>query len=301
VKRLGGANADREAYRRADADMIRGTTQGYGPDSKEPKAKAGVRVVYNLSAAHVPALVDAGEATANNRPFKNAHDIAKQQATQPGRMGGPAPMSKLRERVEAVLGYVTSPVSTSDFYYGAVELNGSGMRYYGDICLVLKPEQIRPSTLVLYQNSYDLSRSPIVERILPSQSGWQSRAVDEVEELKGQWATDLPDMVVVKVLDGARPNERRLTTGTISDGLLSDEDFIEIIRTESFGWPDLEEARISAADAGADGQIADRLARGPTPTQTELLWRHRRRHADRVLAKKSIRTRIIISSGRVRP
>jgi hypothetical protein len=300
VKRLGGANPDLEAYRRADADMIRGITLGYGPDSRRPKAKDGVRVVFNLSAVHVPALVDAGAVTADNRPFKNAHDIAKLQLTQPGRIGDRAPMSPIREGVEAALGFIVSPVSTGDFYYGAVELNGSGMRYYGDICLVLKPEQILPSTLVLYRNSYDLARSPIKERVAPGKPQWIPRAVEEVKKLRGQWEPDLPDMAVVKVLDGARPNARLLTAGTISDGLLGDEDFIEVVRTESFGWPDLEEARVSAADAGADGHIADRIARGPTPTQTELLWRHRRRHADRVLTKKSIRTRIVISSGRVR-
>jgi len=300
VKRLGGGDAAMEAYRRADADMIRGVTRGYGPDSRQPKAEAGVRVVFNLSAAHIPALVDAGPATVDNRPFKNAHDIAERKSAQSSRIGDPPKISPIREGVETVLAYIVSPAKARDFYYGAVELNGSGMRYYRDVCLVLRPEQILASTLVLSRNSYDLARSPLKERIAPGQPQWQARAVEQVEKLKGQWAADVPDMAVVKVLDGATSNERLLTVGTISDGLLSDEDYIEVVRTESFGWPDLEEARVSAADAGTDGHIADRLNRGPTPTQTELLWRHRRRHADRVLAEKSIRTRIVISSGRVR-
>jgi hypothetical protein len=42
----------------------------------------------------------------------------------------------------------------------AAELNGAGIRFYGDVCLVLKPAAIAPDTKVLDRNSYDVLREP---------------------------------------------------------------------------------------------------------------------------------------------
>jgi hypothetical protein len=298
INRMSGGDQTLTDYRNADAEMIRGTIRGFGPDSLKPKPEAGVRVVFNLSAAHVPTLVAAGAASNTNRPYKNRYDIGQRKA----RLGEEAPATpSVRERVDAVIASFVGKQDGRNLYYGAAELNGAGMRYYGDICLVLKSDQIEANTLVLYRNSFDLARKPIRDRITvgPANS-WHKKAIGEAKKLAGTWADDLAEMAVCKVLDGAVSRERLLTTGAISDGVLGDEDFLEVVRTRSFGWDNLEETRVSSADAGAEGRIADRLTRGPTPQQTELLWRHRRRVADQKLARKSVATRIIVTMGRAR-
>jgi hypothetical protein len=56
IDRLASSGDGQKAYRDADAEMIRRTTRGQGPDSAIAKPEAGVRVVYNIPAVHVPAL-----------------------------------------------------------------------------------------------------------------------------------------------------------------------------------------------------------------------------------------------------
>jgi hypothetical protein len=298
-QQLGAGDQELESYRSADAEMIRGTLRGHGIYSGKPKAETGARAVYNLSAAHVPALVAAG--ARSNRPYKNRYDL---RAT----LGQPTPSPRpLRERVDDAIGQLINQSDGSNLYYGAVEINGAGIRYYGDICLVLKPSAIADDTLILDRNSFDLGCEPIRRRITMDgaaprpQAKWPAETVNQADELQGRWEEHLADMAICKILDGGKNVQRRLTTAPISDGVLSDEDYIEVVRLESFGTDELDEARISAADAGADGRIADRLTRGPTPSLAELQWRHRRRLADQALATKRVRTRIVVTGGRARP
>jgi hypothetical protein len=293
--------AGQKAYRNSDAEMIRRTTRGQGPDSGKAKPEAGVRVVYNIPAVHVPAFVAAGALSEKNPPFKNRYDLGK-GGNQAVRLGQPPPAGiDVREWVDAAVATLAGKRNGSSLYYGAAELNGAGMRYYGDICLVLKPTEIDGDTLVLFRNSFDLARAPIADRIRSkSPDRWAPSTIKEARELEGRWEPDLASMAVCKALDGGRWGERRITTAAISDGLLNDEDYLEVVRTSSFGWNELEEARVAAADAGSEGRIADRIKQGPTPTQTELLWRHHRRYADDALTQKGVRTRIVVTAGRAR-
>ena len=301
IDRLASGGDRQKAYRNADAEMIRRTTRGQGPDSDSAKPEAGVRVVYNIPAVHVPALVAAGALSKKNRPFKNRYDLGK-GGGQIVRLGEAPPKDiDVRGWVDAAVGALAGKRDGSNLYYGAAELNGAGMRYYGDICLVLKPAVIDSDTLVLYRNSFDLARAPIADRIKSKpETSWAKCTINEAREFEDRWEADLASMVACKALDGGRWGERRITTGAISDGLLNDEDYLEVVRTCSFGWQELEEARVAAADAGAEGRIADRLKQGPSPTQTELLWRHRRRYADQALKEKGVRTRIVVTAGRAR-
>jgi hypothetical protein len=278
--------------------MIRSTLRGCGPHSGKQKAEAGARVVYNISAAHLPALVAAG--AASNRPYKNRYDLRAMLGQLP-----PSPRP-LRERVDDAIGGLIKQSDGTNLYYGAAEINGAGIRYYGDICLVLKPTAVAADTLILDRNSFDLGCEPIRSLITKMgtvprpEADWPAEAVKQADQLQGRWEKDLADVATCKILDGGKNVQRRLTTAPISDGVLSDEDYIEVVRLGSFGTDELEEARISAADAGADGRIADRLTRGPTPSLAELQWRHRRRLADQALATKRVRTRIVVTSGRAR-
>jgi len=185
IDRLASGGDRQKAYRNADAEMIRRTTRGQGPDSDSAKPEAGVRVVYNIPAVHVPALVAAGALSKKNRPFKNRYDLGK-GGGQIVRLGEAPPKDiDVRGWVDAAVGALAGKRDGSNLYYGAAELNGAGMRYYGDICLVLKPAVIDSDTLVLYRNSFDLARAPIADRIKSKpETSWAKCTINEAREFE---------------------------------------------------------------------------------------------------------------------
>jgi hypothetical protein len=180
-------------------------------------------------------------------------------------------------------------------YYAAAELNGSGVRFYGDICLVL--DTVDASTLVLDRNSYDLMRPPMSTQF-DTNDGAALGA--EVRKISGRWQQDLPAMAAVKVLATPRASGRRMTTGQISEGLLSDEDYVEVILTSSFEAGAVHEARLLASDVANEEHIARREMTGPPPTPTALQWQSRRRDAERALHSVNVPVRVVTETGRVR-
>jgi hypothetical protein len=277
-------------WRDADAETIRGAVRGVSPYSGHVKKDGAARVVFNISSEHVPGFVRGA--------YQNRYDVWARLGSGP-----PTSAPDARQKVDEALAWVLGdPRRWQGLYYGAVELNGAGIRYYGDVCLVLKDGSVAPDTLVLDRNSFDLICQPLRARTCIDPGGvWNDKAGQaEADAVSGRWQADLADMTVCKVLKSHLADTRRITVGTISEGLLADEDYLEVIRDGSFRAADVQEARLGASDAAADGLAGDRLRRGPTPNWTELLWRHRRRRADRALRGAGIRTRVVVSSGRVR-
>ena len=88
--------------------------------------------------------------------------------------------------------------------------------------------------------------------------------------------------------------------GRISDAVLSDEDYIEVLRIGSFGSSDLHEARVAAGDAAHETLISERLRAGPTPRYDALLWRQRRREADAALQRANVISKVVATTGRVK-
>jgi hypothetical protein len=278
-------------YRTADAAMAARTMGGLGPDSSVVSADAGMRLVYNISSAHLPALLDA---VRPEKGYKNRYDLAA------ARVGGPAPPARGRRAlVDRVIAPLAGKQDGESLYYGAVELNGAGIRYFGDLCLVLDPKRISSDTVVLYRNSYDLAREPIVGRILASKPNEWATAAREALEIAGDWS-DVPHMAACKTLDGGYAGERRVTTAMVSAAVLTDEDYIEVLRTESFWADDIEEIRLAPAEGAIDARVADRLTFGPAPSLAEIQWRHRRRVAERSAAAHRLRIRVVASQGRTR-
>ena len=289
-----------KSYRKADAELVSRAMAGFGPDSTTKKVpQSGMRVVCNISSAHVAAVLT-GESRGDPRPYKNRYDLAS-PSKDPQTLGAvvPTPQS-LREKIDSVIANLASTSDGKNFYYAAIELNGTGIRYFGDLCLVLKPEQTDTDTLVLFKNSYDLSRSPLREEVFVNESLDMAKAIAKAKELQGVWPDDVIYMAACKILDGANPTERRITTGTVSAGVLFDEDYLEVIRLKSFGASSLEEIRLSAQDVAVEGRVGDRLRSGPTPSYAELQWRHRRRGAERISAQVGVPTRVVATAGRTR-
>lgn len=289
-----------KSYRKADAELVSRAMAGFGPDSNTTKVpQSGMRVVCNISSAHIVAVLT-GESRGDPKPYKNRYDLAS-LSKDPQTLGAivPTPQS-LREKIDSVIASLASTSDGKNFYYAAIELNGTGIRYFGDLCMVLKPEQTDADTLVLFKNSYDLSRSPIREEVFVNGSLDMAKAIAKAKELRGVWPDDVIYMAACKILDGANPTERRITTGTVSAGVLFDEDYLEVIRLKSFGASSLEEIRLSAEDVAVEGRVGDRLRSGPTPSYAELQWRHRRRGAERISAQVGVPTRVVATAGRTR-
>jgi hypothetical protein len=291
IRRIGLGDPLRLAYARANADAVSSAVKGLGPDTKQPEGN-GVHAVANIPSVHVPAFVKASR-EGDTKPYKNGYDLGSY------RIGTPPPEQKRsrRERIDAAL--PIAPSEPSEVYFCAVELNGAGIRFYGDIALVLDGAAIPVETVVLDRNSYDVERAPLSDVV--DRSGHPDRARRELlHESSGIWGKSLADILSIKVLERLVPGTRRLTTGMISEGVLADEDYVEVLRIGSFGADQLMEARIAVGEAALDSLAADRVRRGPVPSYETLLWMHRRRRAERALRSVGVVTKVVTTAGRVR-
>jgi hypothetical protein len=183
IQKLGGQPAY-DGYTRANADAAKTAAAGRGPDASEPDPNAGTRMVVNLSSVHVPAFCEASR-NKELKPYKNAYDLGKYQVGDPPTKTNEK--VKARALVDAALP-LGGMASAKDVYFGAVELNGPGIRFYGDICLVLRRNALDPDTVVLDRNSYDLIRAPI--RNIVDQNAQSKRPQarkDEALKLCGAW------------------------------------------------------------------------------------------------------------------
>lgn len=275
---------DDGVYARANRDSVARATSGRDPFTDAVHASAGAHMVVNLSSAHVPAFCAASER--DTRPYKNCYDLA---------LRGGRRVSKDRVLVDESLP-VTDRATT---YFGAVEINGTGIRFYGDMCLVLR--ELDPKTVVLDRNSFELLRSPVSDgsgSIKGPASLILRRQI--VDAWWGRWQADLPTIAAIKVLRSVVSRDRRWTLGQISRAVRDDEDYIEVLKAGSFSASSLQEARIAAADAAHDALVGSRLARGPMPRIESLIWRNRRSRAERALREAGVPVRVVTTSGRTR-
>jgi hypothetical protein len=278
----------------ANVASIAQVIRGLGPEEKDPKAGAGARVVFNMSCRHVPSFC-ADSAARVDRPYRNAYDLNRPSAD--------------RVRVDDAVRKATG-LDPKVVCYGALETSGTGVRFYGDLCLVLKVPQADSNgttewddVQVLDRNSYDLIRDPVRGWIAGDLSN--GRSFDEAAGLQlskwvGRWREDLANIVAVKVLRTLPLASRRWTTGQIAGSVLDDEDYVEILYPRSFAAAEVHEVRVSAADAAAEADIADREAAGEAPAMHELEWRQQRREAKRALARAGVPLRIVTTPGRAK-
>lgn len=94
--------------------------------------------------------------------------------------------------------------------------------------------------------------------------------------------------------------DRRWTVGQVSTSICEDEDYVEVLMPQSFGAGDLQEVRVTAAEAAQDAWIGGRQGFGPTPGIASLIWRQRRRNAERALREMRVPVRVMTSDGRTR-
>lgn len=256
----------------------------------------GVRAVVNIPAVHIPSFCDRS-LNGISPAYLNAYDLDGQKM----RLGDIPTVSKNRDEVDQALRHVHKRLP-AEIYFAAVELNGTGVRFYGDVCLVIAPAHIAPSTVVLDRNSYDLLREPFKGEIAkkPERKRAQAR-VDILDAISGKWDSDTALMAAIKIVGTDNPRDRRLTTGQISDGLLNDEDYMEILKVRSFTSKHLEATRLSLADVVTEDQIERDYATGQlAPDHTAVLWSQQRKKAISALRKSGVCVNVARTTGRTK-
>ena len=287
-----GSNAD---YLHANRDAVRRTVDGTSSESLDPHPEAGARVTFNMSSVHVPGFCTATRAGKPDA-YKNCYDLARETAgTANARVVGDR-----RREVDASLP-LPDGGSVETTYFGAVDVNGTGVRFYGDVCLVLKRALATPC-VILDRNSYDLVRSPVKEMVAQARRMTQEKARRTVaNSWRGSWTEDLHHIVASKAFMTLPLGDRRWTAGHISHAVCSDEDYIEVLKSGSFNAHDLQEARLSANDIAEDALTASRLAsRGPAPRIEPLLWAWRRARAEKALRSLRVPVRVVSNHGRIK-
>jgi hypothetical protein len=280
-------------YVDSNAKIVLRAIKGLQIESDEKNEGAGYRIVVNMSSAHVPTFC-------KQSSYKNAYELEASP-----RVGHkPAKVSNKRRVVDAALRELTG-CKPESLYFAAVELNGSGISFYGDCCLTLRDDAVKKvlpakSAKVLDRNSYDLIRSPLREEIEATAGGAEAARATKAESLSGDFTNDLPFIAAIKVLESRPGAGRLLSTGIVSNGVLEDEDYIETLMTKSFASGDVDEVRLSAADVALDERIRSRGLSGLPPAHAELLWRRRRRVSEGRLSEKRIPVRVVTTTGRTR-
>ena len=286
---------DCRSYFKANLTTVQTTLSG-GSVHPGGLYRKGIQVVFNIPARYAINFFLPQTQGPHCGQYLNRHAISPRVGVS---LKGPT----ARDRIDAALAKIGQDGALTDTngHYGAVELNGTGVRYFGDICLVLRGDKMADKTLTLLRNSYDMLVQPVVQRLANLSSDDQDdMAVTILKEWAGTWADDAVDITTFKMMKHAPETERRMTTGQISRGVLDDEDYVEVVRSETFEPGDLEEVRLTAEDAAAQAMIADQLRVGSAPFAAHTLWRHRRRQVIRLAEAQGVPTRVVVTSGRAR-
>lgn len=297
IRRLTSGEPWLERFAKANLTAAEDTFEGKGPDAAEADPRAGLRAVINISSVHVPTFC-ARSRNGTSPAYQNKYDLKEAKA----RVGDDPPDDHWSKREivdQALVSLHRRPMN--EVYYAAAELNGAGIRFYGDICLVLKPEQVDSKTVVLDRNSYDVLRDPY--------KAATARAPDEVRkqawrrmilrDRSGKFRPDLKTMGALKVLIATGERDRRFSSGQISNGVLDDEDYIEILKVGSFKAGDVEAARLSAAEVALESHVEQRLRSDPW-SHAARRWLTQRRNAMQELVNSGIEVAIITTSGRLK-
>jgi hypothetical protein len=233
--------------------------------------ESGLRMVVNISADALLGFLTSGR-------YLNAYNLP----VVAGKQREPSPR---RVRVDGLL-KLKPP---KNFYFGAAAMGGTGVRFYGEYCMVLRPTQIDDKTRVLDRNSYDLLYPPLSDR---------SDVDDLVKSLRGEWTADTVTMLARRILPEFVGASRLVTLGSVSDAILHDEDFLEVHKEGTFEPADLEEIRETPEDQAIQDYILSFYEHGGLPRIEELLWVLRRERIAQVLRTRSLRTRVVATAGR---
>lgn len=185
-----------------------------------------------------------------------------------------------------------------DYYFCALASGGTGIRYYGEYCAVLKPGVTTQRVdKILDRNSYDLLTPPLSAYLTEMRGrGKPSQLVDGLMSRLGDGTTQ--QMLAAKVLQRTPDSPRLLTAGAVANAILSDEDYCEAYHRGKITVDTLEEIREHPADVSREGEILQRLEGGEPLRCEELVWAWRRRLIRNKLRSCGLPRSISADSGR---
>jgi hypothetical protein len=234
--------------------------------------ESGLRMVVNISAHALLAFLA-------ERRYQNIYEYP----IIGGARRNPSPE---RIKVDTMLGF---GANAGQFYFGAVALGGTGVRFYGEYCMALQPSAVAGSTQILDRDSYDLLLPPLSD---------QPAAVAVTKMLIGRWDVDVIDMLTLKLLPELQGTNRLVTTGTVSEMILHDQEFVEIYKQGTIVPDDVQEVRQSPDEVVMEARIHGHRQSGIPPTAVELVWLDRRERVARALEAEGIHYRIVTLHGR---
>jgi hypothetical protein len=289
------ATTDQDRYHNANWETVKDTLEGSAAYAGG-QGRAGICAVVNLPAARalwflLPPSKGPGCGVYENR-YRNA-----------ARVGAALPSGSAREKIDQALEDISDDpkLTKTSGHYAAVELNGTGIRYFGDICLVLKADTVEPKTLTLLRNSFEVRVAPAASKL----DGLRGRAYEQelrqvLADWAGQWDPDGVFIAASRIMENRPDGTRRMTTGAVSDGVLEDEDYIELILSHGFAHSGVDEIRVTAEDAGAEALIGDQAHVGMAPSGAAALWRFRRRITTMLARRIPLTVRVVTTTGRTR-
>jgi hypothetical protein len=266
-------------------------------DSSVKHTTRTAHAVVNISSAHI--INFCNRSRMNQYPaYLNCYDLGKKRV----RLGDDPPTEnwEVREIVDKAL-ETLHHYEINKIYFMAAELNGTGVRFYGDICLVLK--DISDETIILDRNSYELIREPlrsIIEKPELSDQDKHEQRCQKAFELAGEWGNNLGEMASVKILTTSGERDRRLTAGQISTRILDDEDYIEVLKTDSFSAHDLECVRLSALDVALENYIFQCIGTVSPPEFVEYIWLRQRQKCREALIMHQVPVTVVVTEGRTK-
>jgi hypothetical protein len=231
--------------------------------------ETGLRMVVNITAFALHVVLR------NNRYF-NLYE-------RPVIGGAPQEPSETRKHVDQMLDLGRQT------YFGAAALGGAGVRYYGEYCLVLTLDQVEGRARLFDRDSFDIELEPL--KSLPL-------TPERIAVLRGDWDDDRIDMAVLRVLVELGDDTRLVTSGTVSDTVLRDQEFIEVHLDGTFAPREIEEVRESPDETAIELSLRNRRRRGIPISQTEQDWLLRRAWISEQLAWYRIPHRVVTLHGR---
>jgi len=270
AKRLAKALADLSASGRGGA-----FTRGHVGVIREllEDRDAGPRAVINIGADALLEFLRTGR-------YKNIYE----KPIVGGESRTPTPE---RRQVDGWL-ELEKPAET---YFAAVALGGAGVRFYGEYCMVLHPANVPGGTRLFDRDSYDLLLPPLAGR---SDAGTRRL----VATLRGTWDTDLVDMLLLKMLPRLPETHHLITSGQVSNLVMTDQEFVEVHLQGAIARNHIEEVRQLPEEAAVEASISQRRTAHQPPSLVELLWLSRRREVAQELAAHQLPYRLATSGGK---
>jgi hypothetical protein len=172
-------------------------------------------------------------------------------------------------------------------YFAVAAMGGVGIRYFGEYCMVLRLDFAKPDTQLFDRDSYDVLFPPLAG--LPNH---------DIDCIKGRWGMDIAPMLLLRVLPELQHERQIVTSGTVIELALKDQEFIEVHLEQTITPHDIDQVIESPDTAAMEARILERQRNGLPNRMHELEWVRRRNEVARRLEKQGIRQRVVTQTGR---